>query len=126
MLQTVLSRIDRVSDEFHRDLGQMRVDLSTTEDRVMAAIETSRHEFIEYSKSHATDHAVRRADVEGRLATFTEFMRTRELRQARDDGALGMLRFVLDTLGRNWQLIGLLLAALLLALGNVQLDIGIR
>jgi hypothetical protein len=125
MLSTVLGRIDRASDEFRRDLADLHGELVASEKRVMTALEMARLEFADYSKAHANEHATRRVEVDGKLSTLGEFMKTREIQIARQDGALGVIRFLLDAGGRNWQLIGVLLGFLGLALGNVTLQVGV-
>ena len=96
------------------------------EGRVTASIESVRREFNEYGKAHGEEHSTSRAATDAVHARFDTFIRSSEIAQARRDGLLGGIRFVLDVGSRNWKLLVLLFGAIGLALGNVQLSVGLE
>jgi hypothetical protein len=119
MLPRVFEALDRLRDDVREDLGAM-------EGRMTKEIGGIRREFNEYGKAHGDDHAATRAATEAVHARFDTFIKANELAQARRDGALGMVRFVLDVGSRNWKLIALVFGALGLALGNVHVNVGLE
>jgi len=115
----LIAALDRLRDDWREDLGGL-------EGRVMAAIEGSQREFNEYARAHGDEHLATRAASDAIHSRFDAFVRSSELSQARKDGALGSIRFVLDVAGRNWKLVVALFTALGLALGNVHVNVGLE
>ncbi|HKZ75814.1 MAG TPA: hypothetical protein VJ259_04045 [Actinomycetota bacterium] len=106
--------------------ADVREDIGAMEGRVTASIEGVRREFVEYGKAHGDEHAASRAATEAVHARFDTFIRSSEISQARRDGLLGAIRFVLDVGSRNWKLLALVFGALGLALGNVHVNVGLE
>jgi len=106
--------------------ADVREDIGAMEGRVTASIESVRREFNEYGKAHGEEHSTSRAATDAVHARFDTFIRSSEIAQARRDGLLGGIRFVLDVGSRNWKLLVLLFGAIGLALGNVQLSVGLE
>lgn len=126
----LLRAIDGLRDDVREDLGAL-------EGRVMAAItevQRDAHEYaIAHSGIHADDHAERdRLVAEAKVAhdRFDDFIRNAALAQARRDGALGVIRFVIELVGRNWRgvaaVAGALIVALLTVTGQLSVSVSVR
>src|SRR3954468_23241294 len=93
---SLLEAFDRVRDE-------LRDEIRASEGRVMNAVGDVQRRLEQSETTHAGIHA---AEGEARSiahARFEDFMHKSELAQARKDGALGVLRFFFDLVGRNWR-----------------------
>lgn len=94
-----------------RDLeGRLRSDIGDVEDRLTAKIDTGT---FNHAKLH-DEERVERREIHGKLA---EFIRSRELAEARRDGALGALRFTVELVSRHSGQLGYLAGALAVILG---------
>jgi hypothetical protein len=112
----LLEAFDRVRDE-------LRDEMHKSEGRVMTAILEVRERLEQGEVTHAGIHA---AEGESRAiahARFEDFMHKAELAAARRDGALGILRFSVDLLGRNWRGIAAAGAAAWFVLGGVHVQV---
>lgn len=114
----LLEAFDRVREE-------LRDEIQRSEGRVKESIGELRGDFEAATVTHAGIHAVEGEARSIAHSRFEEFMLRAELAQARRDGALGLIRFAFDLLGRNWRGIVALGGALAFILGNVQVDVGL-
>lgn len=112
-------------EAFDRVRRELRDEIRLSEGRVQGSIGDLRTDFETATKTHAGIHAAEgetRSIVHSR---FEAFMSKAELAQARRDGALGVIRFAFDLVGRNWRGILALGGAAAFILGNVQVDVGL-
>jgi hypothetical protein len=113
----LLAAFDRLRDDF-------REDLAATEGRVMSAIEDTGKHFAAYREEHGREHIAQRGDSIAAHKRFDTFIAESAIEQARKAGALGVLRFTVDLLGRNWKILATIAAAVLAAAGHVQIVAG--
>lgn len=92
----------------------------------MTAIGVVSSELEAATTTHAGIHAVEGEARSIAHARFEDFMRRAELAQARRDGALGIVRFVFDLVGRNWRGIVAVAGAAAILLGNVRVELAAR
>lgn len=111
--------LDRLRDDVREDLVAM-------ERRMTAAIETGNRQLSNYQTEHGQEHLTQRGESIAAHRRFDEFIQSAQLNQARKDGALGILKFVIDLFGRNWKAIAVAAGALLTFAGNVQINLGVR
>lgn len=112
-------------DAFDRVRTELRDEIHRSEGRVQSSIGDLRKDFEATTVTHAGIHAVEGEARSLAHNRFEEFMLRAELAQARRDGALGLIRFAVDLLGRNWRGIVALGGATAVILGNVQVDVGL-
>ncbi len=98
--------------------------LDELEVRLMAAIGGVRSDLGKYIETHAGDHTAIKTTSEVAHARYDAFIAANAIDQARRDGALGTIRYMLDLLGRNWKAIAALAAGIAAATGNVRIVIG--
>ena len=115
----IFAAIDRLRDDVREDLG-------ASEKRVMTAIEDATRTFGGYRDEHGREHVAMRGDSEAAHKRFDAFIASQSVAQARRDGALGVVRFLVELAGANWKAILALGLALYAALGNLEISIGIR
>lgn len=102
---------------------ELRREISASEDRVQGSIAELRTDFEQATTTHAGIHA---AEGESRSIAhqrFEDFMRKADIAQARRDGALGVVRFGADLVGRNWRGILALGTAAAILLGNIRVEV---
>lgn len=108
-----LAAIDGLRDD-------MREDNVRLEGRIMAVVTG-------FQAAHAAVHDSDRLENDRAHAVFEAFIRNAELNQARRDGALGVFRFAIEVVARNWRPITMILAAvtavLFAATGDVRIEI---
>lgn len=112
----LLEAFDRVRDELKREIA-------ASEGRVMTAVANVQTRLEQSETTHAGIHA---AEGEARHiahARFEEFMHRAEIAAARRDGILGLVRFGLDLVGRNWRGIAAAGAAIWVVLGGVEVRV---
>lgn len=112
-------------DAFDRVRNELRDEIHRSEGHVRNSIDDLRKDFEATTVTHAGIHAVEGEARSLAHSRFEEFMLRAELAQARRDGALGLIRFAFDLIGRNWRGIVALGGALAFILGNVQVDVGL-
>lgn len=98
--------------------------LEALEVRLMGAIGGVRGDLGKYIDTHAGDHQAMRTTSEIHFAKYDAYIAANAIDQARRDGALGIARYVIDLLGRNWQVVGLIVAGVAAATGAVHISIG--
>ena len=108
----------------------IRQELWRIEDRLSREIEATKREIEGWHANHSEEHRelvaareLRRQDTEQRFASIGEAMASASIRNAKLDGALGVFRFILDTLGRNWPVLAAGLAALLAFSNNIHITL---
>ena len=119
--------------EYSADRGNgntIRQELWRIEDRLLREIEATKQEVVEWHDRHSVEHRdlvnareLRRQDTERRFDTLSEAMTSASIRNAKLDGALGVFRFIFDTLGRNWPVLVAGLAAALAFAGSVHITV---
>lgn len=101
----------------------MREDNHRLEQRIMAAVTG-------FVTAHGAVHDSDKAENERDHAIFTAFIRNAELAQARRDGALGVFRFAVELVSRNWKPLTVVLGAfatlLFAATADLQIEIVTR
>ena len=97
--------------------------IQRSETRVVTAITGLRADFTTWTGTHLALHGLLVEQRDKAHQRYDDFIRAAEIDQARKAGALGILRFALDLLGRNWRLVAIVLAALLALFGNIRLDL---
>jgi hypothetical protein len=113
---SLLEAFDRVRDELRDEIGR-------SEGRVMTAIDGVQKRLEQGEITHAGIHAAEGESRQIAHARFEDFMRKAELAAARRDGILGVFRFSLDLLGRNWRGIVAAGGAAWFLLGGVHVQI---
>jgi hypothetical protein len=126
----LLNALDRFRDDVREDLGAL-------EGRLMVAIADNRRALGDYSTTHKGVHDAERLETQAAFAEskvayarFEAYIESSKISQARRDGALGVVRYILELVGTNGGgllRLGIGLAGVLLALsGNVHIDLGAR
>jgi hypothetical protein len=113
---TLLEAFDRVRDE-------LRDEIRLSEGRVMSAVVGVQERVEQSEVTHAGIHAAEGESRQIAHARFEDFMHKAEIAQARRDGALGIIRFVFDLIGRNWRGIAAAGAAGWVLLGGVHVQV---
>ena len=115
--------------------GRLRDDAEKVEARVterVVAVENGQRELRSYIETfadgHAEDHEREGADRREAHGVFHEFIRAAELDKARRDGALGLVRFGAELLGKHGKAIAWIIvslgAAAGFATGNIDIAVG--
>jgi len=99
--------------------------LSALEGRVMAAISGVDGKLGKYIETHAGDHLAIKTTEEVSHARYDAFIAANALDQARRDGALGVVRYVVELFGRNWKALLPLAGAVAAVTGAVHVSIGV-
>ena len=97
-------------------------DLREAEGRLSSEIVESRSAFLTYQSDHLGVHSRRSEDTDRVHAELAKRLEAMTLIEARRAGMLAVLLVIIRTLGQNWQLIGVLLAALALVFGQVHVS----
>lgn len=107
----------------------LRQELWRIEDRLAKDIENTKRELSGWHDNHTqTHHEMEEAhrDRSAALATHIENMRllldTKALTEAKREGALAVVLLIINTLGRNWQLIAAVIAFLLFITNNIRIS----
>jgi hypothetical protein len=100
--------VDGLRDDIRDLRTDVREDLVLLEGRVtdqVAAVKADQlatHKFLEdYAKGHSIEHESEASDRRAAHGTFYDFIRKFELDQARRDGALGMVRYLVELLSKH-------------------------
>ena len=115
----LIAALDRLRDDWREDLGGL-------EGRVMTAIGESGRQFGAYREEHGREHIAQRGDSEAAHKRFDAFISAAAVAQARRDGALGVMKFIADALGRNWKALAAIGGTVALLLGNVHVNVGFQ
>lgn len=99
--------------------------LNALESRVMAAIGGVDGKLGKYIEVHAGDHLAMKTTQEVANARFDAFIASNQLEQARRDGALGVVRYLVELFGRNWKAMLPLAGAVAALTGAVHISIGV-
>lgn len=122
-----LDAIDGLRTDMREDIGQLRDDMREDNERLERRIMTA---VTGFQSAHLAVHDVDKAANDVAHATFTAFIRNAELAQARRDGALGVFRFGIELISRNWKPLTVVLAAVTAALfaatGDFRVEIVTR
>lgn len=126
-LGTFLRAIDGMRDDVREDLAGLRRDVRedqrVTEERLMGTM-------AQFARAHSAEHDERDLAIDTDLSKFRAFMRTAEIAQAKRDGALGVLRFVLELVSKHAKSIVAIActggALVGLLSGVVHVSVGIR
>lgn len=117
--------------ERHSNGGTIRQELWRVEDRLVDGqdkLERSMRALAErleaYMTTHATVHAEHDTWSKGQLDEIMGRFQATALLDARRQGALGMLGWIVSLLGANWKGLAVLVVALLGALGFLTIDVG--
>jgi hypothetical protein len=127
--------IEGLRDDVREDIRDLRGELGRTEERVTARVASlelkqgeTRELLIDFAKGHGEEHEEEATERRAAHSTFYEFMRTREIQEARRDGALGVIRFGVELVSKHSPRlvqIALALTALLgIATGSIHLAVG--
>jgi hypothetical protein len=103
--------------------GDYQGAIEQSEGRVVSAITSLRNDFTSWTGTHLGLHGQLLEERDTAHRRYDAFIRTAEIDQARKAGALGILRFTLDLVGRNWRLVAIVLAAVFALFGNVHFQI---
>lgn len=98
--------------------------LDDMERRVMSAIGDARSDLGKYIAAHDGDHLAMRTSSEVAHSRYDTFIAANAIDQARRDGALGIVRYVADLLGRNWKALAAGAVAIAAATGSLRITIG--
>jgi hypothetical protein len=121
---TLLEALDRIRDDYREDLREHREDLVAVEGRVMTAIAAIDRKLDDASRTHAEVHIAEATLERNAHEIYDSFIRDSKIAAARRDGALGVVRFVVELVGANWK--GILAggAALSFLLGQLRVTVG--
>lgn len=125
-----LAALDGIRDELAGLRADVREDVRDVRTELRASIEG-------FALMHGREHIAEAAHLDELVAErdrvhadFAAFMRAAQLAQARRDGALGALRFVVELAGVHYRELGVLLGIALFGLaaiaGAIRIDIGVR
>lgn len=112
-------------EAFDRVRSELRDEVRASEGRVQASLLELRSDFDAATVTHAGIHAVEGESRSIAHSRFEAFMQRAELEAARRDGALGIIRFGFDLVGRNWRGIVALGGVVAMILGNIRVDVGV-
>lgn len=119
--------MEGLRSDVREDIGQLRDDMrednQRLEDRIMTVVTG-------FQTAHGAVHEGDRAENDAAHVRFDAFIRNAELVQARRDGALGVFRFAVELLSRNWKPLTVVLTAitavLFAATGDLRIEIVTR
>jgi len=122
----------RDSSAFISAIEGLRTEISGLRDDVREDIKEIREDLeravTNYAITHGHEHQAERDDSRAAHDRFDTFIRNAELAQARRDGAIGIFRFVIETLARYARPIATVLLGLaaLIAAGSgaIQIQVG--
>lgn len=112
-------------DDAARAEHRQQQSLDAMELRVMAAINAARSDLTSFEAAHGREHVAQRSESESSHLEFRAFMAKVDLAKARQDGTLGVLRYLADLLGRNWKAIAGLAVMVAAATGSIHISIGV-
>lgn len=98
-------------------------ELSATERRISAAQEKQATAFLAYQADHLGVHNRRAADTDALHKELQAKLETQVVVEARRAGALAVLLLIVQTLGRNWQVLALLVGLIALLLGRIDVNV---
>lgn len=126
-LGTFLRAIDGMRDDFREDMAglrrDVREDMAKSEERVMGTM-------AQFARVHGVEHDEDRLALDRDLTTFRAFMHAAEIAQAKRDGALGVLRFVLELVSKHAKpivaVIGAATVGIAVLLGQIHIEVVAR
>ena len=107
----------------HEVIDGLRDDMREDNERLEARIMTAVNGFV---TTHGQVHESDRMLNERAHYRFEQFIRAAELAQAKRDGALGVLRFAVELVARNWRPITAVLVAVTAVLFAATADLRIE
>lgn len=111
------------SEQTARDAMEARLMAAIA--RVESTVAGTRTDLNNYERAHGDEHAAIRKTSDEAHARFDTFIRGTEIAAARQDGALGVLRFVADLAGRNWKAIAAVATGVAALTGAVHISLGV-
>lgn len=116
--------VDMVRDDAAAAELRATKALEAMEARVMGAIGGVRGDLGKYIETHAGDHVAMRTTTEVAHNRYDAFISANAIDNARRDGALGIVRYVVDLLGRNWKALAATALGIAAATGSLHISIG--
>lgn len=127
--------VEGLRDDVREDIRDLRTELGRVEERVtarVAAVEVGQADtrglIEQFATDHGREHELEADDRRQAHGTFYDFIRATELDKARRDGALGIVRWSIETLSKNApRLIGIILSlatALGVVTGAISVSVG--
>jgi hypothetical protein len=129
--EALLRIVDGIRSDVRSDIGHLRDDVREDNDRLerrlMTLLELARGDLRDFTEAHAKEHLAGDIAIESELGKIRDFIRKSELNQARKDGALGVVRFAVELIGRHAKQIGIVLlsAATFIGVvgGNIRVEV---
>lgn len=119
--------LEHLRSDVREDIGDLRDDMRKDNERLEGRIMAVVNGFVTV---HGRDHAAQRQESDAAHRDFRAFIRAAELSQAKRDGALGAIRFVVEVVARNWRPLTVVLTAvtavLFAATGDIRIEIVTR
>lgn len=116
---------DQLRDDFRERDQQLREDQQRMESRLVTAIQDLRGDFEGWTVAHARIHDGHDTWSQRAYQELVDRVSTIDIAQARKEGALGLGRWLIEILGRNWQVLAIIVTALLAILGNIHVNLGL-
>lgn len=98
-------------------------ELAATERRISADLESIRQASLTYQANHLEVHNRRAADTDALHKELAAKLQSQVVVEARRAGALAVGLLIIQTIGRNWQAIAVLLGLLGLLLGRIDVNV---
>lgn len=98
-------------------------ELAATEKRISADLESIRQASLTYQANHLEVHNRRAADTDALHKELAAKLQSQVVVEARRAGALAVGLLIIQTIGRNWQAIAVLLGLLGLLLGRIDVNV---
>jgi hypothetical protein len=116
--------IDDLRDDVREDLRDIRSEIKHSEERVTARVASvearqieTREQLVEFARSHGDEHEqYEHRSAENHTALWEAFRRF-EINEARRDGALGIIRYLVELTSRHAQRIAAIILALAATVG---------
>ena len=113
----------RLLEAFDRLRDDWREDLRTHEKRMEALVTNLRDDFQRFVIDHGRQHELEQHTKQEAHQYFDAFIEQSRVAKARSDGAIGVVVLLLNTLGRNWQLIVSISVLIMAALFGVRFEV---
>lgn len=111
----LLAALDRLRADF-------REDLNKHEAAMQRSIDDVRNDVQQFVQDHARVHEVQESSRQQEIAAVKQFIDTARIQKARTDGMLSMMLLVINTLGRNWQVIATVAVFIATVLFGVRIE----
>lgn len=103
---------------------EMRDELGAAVDRMTDSMNETRSVLRDFTMTHLQEHEAAKHDRTEAQARIEAFMAAAEVERAVKGRLLGIFRFGVDVLGRNWKLIATIGLALLGLTGHITIAVG--